>query len=66
MRQDRKDTRLKQILAGIFKQTGVALTPDNLVVNAASFFASPDFTDESPVTVPDRKLSYRGRLRNWK
>jgi hypothetical protein len=66
VRQDRKDARLKQILAGVFKQSRIALTANDLVVNAARFFASSDFTDESSIAVPDRKLSYRGRLRNRK
>jgi hypothetical protein len=51
---------LKQILAGVFEQSGIALTPNDLVVDAACFLASSDFTHESSITVPNRKLSYRG------
>src|ERR1044072_9192783 len=56
--KNRKDACLKQILAGVLEQSGIALAPYNLVVNAARFFAGPDFTDEPSITVPNRKLSY--------
>jgi hypothetical protein len=63
VREDREDARLKQILAGVFEETGIALPADDLVVDPARFFARPDFTDEATIAVPDCETRLLTRTR---
>src|SRR5687768_13935905 len=66
MRQDGKDACLKEVLAGVFEQAGVALAPDNFVVNAPRFLATSHLADEPLVPFPNGEFRDRRRLGNWK
>jgi hypothetical protein len=63
---DGENTGLKKVLPGIFEQTGVSLTPDDLVIDVPRLFARTHFSDQTAVTVPERELRDRRSLRNWK
>ncbi len=64
MWRDRKDAGLKKIFAGVFQQSGISLSSDNLIVDTSSFFARPNLTHQAPVAVPDSKLDDGSRLRD--
>src|SRR5262245_17767734 len=65
VRKDRKDAGLKEILACVFQQPGIALPAHNLIVDAARFFARSDFADEPSIAVPNGKFCDRSGLGNW-